>query len=433
MVDYLGIADQLKQALADYTERDRDATGIPIEEAVALLKEKHEIVTAMFHGFDWRGYAAGDGNTQLRLLTEGANLVSERPELKERFVAAVTALSRAFALAVPHEEALALRDDVAYFQAVRSVVVKYTVTGGRPEEDLDAAVRQLVSRAVASDRVVDIFAAAGLQKPDISILSDEFLAEVQGMPQKNLALEMLRKLLNDEIRAQSRRNLVQARSFAEMLERTIRAYQNRSIEAAQVIAELVEMARHMREARGRGEALGLTDDELAFYDALGANDSAVMELSDETLKAIARDLVTMMRQSVTIDWTVKESVRAAMRAAVKRLLRRYGYPPDKREQATDTVLEQAQQVCRNWAEEGVLAAPPTAPSTPAGVGPFRVLALAEARPYENLHPPVQPGGGRRRPGRSARARRWSPRRGWSPTGAPGPAPASSSPGWWASP
>lgn len=213
------------------------------------------------------------------------------------------------------------------------------------------------------------------------------------MPQRNLALELLRRLLSDEIKAQSRRNLVQARSFAEMLERTIRAYQNRSIEAAQVIAELVELARQMREARGRGEALGLADDELAFYDALGTNDSAVMELGDETLKAIARDLVTMMRASVTIDWSVKETVRARIRAAVKRLLRKYGYPPDKAEQATVTVLEQAEQVCHNWAEVGELPTePPVAPPVEQPVAlepattPFRVLHPSEARPYENCIP-----------------------------------------------
>ncbi len=411
IVDYLGIADQLKQALADYTERDRAATGIPIEEAVAVLKEKHEVVTAMFHGFDWSGYAAGDADTRLHLLLEGANRVTASDDLKRRFLDAVAQLSRAFALAVPHEEALALRDDVAYFQDVRGNVAKYTTGAGRPQEELDAAVRQLVSRAVASDRVVDIFAAAGLNKPDISILSDEFLAEVQGMPQKNLALEVLRRLLSDEIRAQSRRNVVRARSFAEMLERTIRAYQNRAIESAQVIAQLVEMARQMREERQRGAALGLSDDEVAFYDALATNGSAVLEMGDETLKAIARDLVRTLRRSVTIDWTEKESVRARLRAAVKRLLRRYGYPPDKAESASATVLEQARVVCEHWAEEGAppagaplaapaasetaagaeaplaAAAPPESAVPPESAGPpFRVLAPSEARPYENCIP-----------------------------------------------
>ena len=197
--------------------------------------------------------------------------------------------------------------------------------------------------------MIDIFADAGLKKPDISILSDEFLAEVSGLPHKNLALELLRKLLNDEIKARSRKNVVEARSFLEMLEKTIKLYQNRSIETAEVIAKLIELAREMREAHKRGENLGLTDDELAFYDALEVNDSAVKVLGDETLRTIARELVESVRNNVTIDWTVKESARAKMRTIVRRFLRKYGYPPDKQEKATQTVLEQAELLCRNWA------------------------------------------------------------------------------------
>ena len=206
-----------------------------------------------------------------------------------------------------------------------------------------------MSKAIATDRVIDIFADAGLKKPEISILSDEFLAEVSGLPHKNLALELLRKLLNDEIKARSRKNVVEARSFLEMLEKTIKLYQNRSIETAEVIAKLIELAREMREAHKRGENLGLTDDELAFYDALEVNDSAVKVLGDETLRTIARELVESVRNNVTIDWAVKESARAKMRTIVRRLLRKYGYPPDKQEKATQTVLEQAELLCRNWA------------------------------------------------------------------------------------
>jgi len=197
--------------------------------------------------------------------------------------------------------------------------------------------------------VIDIFADAGLKKPEISILSDEFLAEVSSLPHKNLALELLRKLLNDEIKARSRKNVVEARSFLEMLEKTIKLYQNRSIETAEVIAKLIELAREMREAHKRGENLGLTDDELAFYDALEVNDSAVKVLGDDTLRTIARELVEAVRNNVTIDWAVKESARAKMRTIVRRLLRKYGYPPDKQEKATQTVLEQAELLCRNWA------------------------------------------------------------------------------------
>ncbi len=205
-----------------------------------------------------------------------------------------------------------------------------------------------MSKAISTDRVIDIFADAGLKKPEISILSDEFLAEVSGLPHKNLALELLRKLLNDEIKARSRKNVVEARSFLEMLEKTIKLYQNRSIETAEVIAKLIELAREMREAHKRGEKLGLTDDELAFYDAMEVNDSAVKVLGDETLRTIARELVDAVRNNVTIDWAVKESARAKMRTIVRRLLRKYGYPPDKQEKATQTVLEQAELLCRNW-------------------------------------------------------------------------------------
>jgi type I restriction enzyme R subunit len=251
----------------------------------------------------------------------------------------VQKLSQAFALAVPHEQALRMRDDVAFFQAVRASLAKRAPGEARIEEELDHVVRQIVSRAVASEGVVDIFAAAGLKKPDISILSEEFLAEVRGMPQRNLAVELLRKLLNGEIRLRGRRNVVQARSFAEMLEQALRRYQNRAIEAAQVIEELIELAKHLREANERGEKLGLSEDEVAFYDALETNDSAVKVLGDETLRTIARELVKTVRANVTIDWTIRENVRAQLRVLVKRILRKYGYPPDKQEKATQTVLE----------------------------------------------------------------------------------------------
>jgi type I restriction enzyme R subunit len=242
-----------------------------------------------------------------------------------------------------------MREEVALFQAVRAQFVKMTPTEGKTQDELDTAVRQIISKAVASEEVVDIFAAAGLKTPDISILSDEFLAEVRAMPHRNLAMELLKKLLNDEIKARARTNLVQSRKFSEMLLDTIRRYQNRAIDTAAVIAELIDMAKEMREAHRRGEDLGLRDDELAFYDALEVNDSAVKVLGDETLRTIARELVDCVRGNVTIDWTVKESVRAKLRTMVKRILRKHGYPPDKQEQATQTVLQQAELLCKDWA------------------------------------------------------------------------------------
>lgn len=261
----------------------------------------------------------------------------------------MTELSKAFALAVPHDDAIAIRDEVGFFQAVRSALAKTTRSGGRSQEELDSAVRQIVSKAVSSDEVVDVFSMAGLKKPDISVLSDEFLAEVRGMPQRNLAVEVLQKLINDEIKVRSKRNVVQARQFSEMLEEAVRKYQNRAIETAKVIEELIGLAKDMNKAQQRGDELGLSEDEVAFYDALEVNDSAVKVLGDDTLRDIARELVQAVRRNTSIDWSVKENVRAKLRVIVKRILRRYGYPPDKCEKATDTVLEQAEVLCADVA------------------------------------------------------------------------------------
>ena len=262
---------------------------------------------------------------------------------------AVKELSEAFALAVPHDEALRIRDAVGFFQAVRAALIKHISDDRKPPELLDHAIRQIVSKALVSDEIIDIFAAAGLKKPDISILSDEFLAEIRGMPQRNLAVELLRKLLVGEIKTRSQRNVVQARSFTELLERSIRRYQNRAVETAQVIEELIGLAKDMRAANARGEELGLSEDELAFYDALETNDIAVKVLGEPTLKTIARELVATVRKNVTIDWTLRQNVRAQLRVLVKRILRKYGYPPDKQEKATQTVLEQAALLSETWA------------------------------------------------------------------------------------
>jgi len=350
VVDYLGLADQLKRALADYTASGgRGTTAVDQAEAVAVMLEKYEVCCDLFHGFDWSVWTTGKPAQRLGLLPAAQEHILAQEKGKERLLQAVTELSQAFALAVPHEKAIEIRDDVAFFQAVRSALAKSGGTSPKAAEDLEHAIRQLVSKAVAPDGVVDIFAAAGLPKPDISILSDEFLAEVRDLPHRNLAVELLRKLLNEEIRSRGKKNVVLSRSFAEMLERTIRAYQNRAIETAQVIEELIRLAKEMREANARGEKLGLSEEEIAFYDALETNDSAVKVLGDETLRTIARELVETVRRNVTIDWTVRESVRAKLRVVVKRVLRKHGYPPDKQERATQTVLEQAELLCRDWA------------------------------------------------------------------------------------
>jgi type I restriction enzyme R subunit len=350
VVDYLGLAHELKRALAIYTESGGTGrTALDQSEAVSVMLEKYEICCGLFHGFDRSRWTTGTAQERLGLLPPAQEHVLTQENGKERCIRNVRELSQAFALAVPHDEALRIRDDVAFFQAVQAVLAKRAPADARPEEDLDHAVRQIITRAVAPEGVVDIFAAAGLDKPDISILSDEFLAEVRGMPQRNLAVELLQKLLKGELKTRRRKNVVQARSFADMLEQTIRRYQNRAIEAAQVIEELIQLAKELRDADARGEQLGLSEDELAFYDALETNDSAVRVLGDETLRGIARELVETVRNNVTIDWTLRENVRAQLRVLVKRILRKYGYPPDKQERATQTVLEQAALLSGEWA------------------------------------------------------------------------------------
>ena len=350
VVDYIGLAYHLKQALANYTESGgKGSTAINKAEAVAVMQEKHEICCGLFYSFDWSSWITGTPTDRLKLLPWAQEHILKQKDGKTRLLGTVTALSKAFALAVPHEKTIEIRDDVAFFQAVRGVLAKPTATEEAQSEATDQAIKQLISRAVISEGVIDIFAAAGLEKPDVSILSDEFLVEVRDLPYKNVAVGLLERLLNDEIRTHSRKNVVQGRSFAEMLERSIRTYQNRTVEASQVIEELIEIAKEMRQAQDRGEELGLSEDELAFYDALEVNDSAVEVLGDEMLRTIAVELVETVRQNVTIDWTLKVSVRAKLRVMVKRVLRRHGYPPDKQEKATDTVLEQAEALCQDWA------------------------------------------------------------------------------------
>jgi type I restriction enzyme R subunit len=350
IVDYLGIADDLKKALAEYTEGDKKYTAIPQEQAVAIMLEKYEIVCNLFHGFNYKPILTVSPREKLSILGAATDYILQQKDGKERCLKHVTELSKAFALAVPSPEALEIRDDLAFFQTVRSALAKAEITTGKPQEDLDTAVKQIVSKAITAGEVIDLFAFAGLQKPDISILSPEFLAEVKDLPHKNLALELLKKLLNDEIRTHQRKNLIQGRAFSEMLEETLVRYQNKSIETTQIIEELIELARKIRMANQRGEQLNLTEDELAFYDALEVNDSAVKILGDQTLRTIARELTDTVRKNVTIDWTLRENVQARLRVMVKRVLRKYGYPPDKQKKATDTVLEQATMIAKDWAE-----------------------------------------------------------------------------------
>jgi type I restriction enzyme R subunit len=354
VVDYLGIAPSLKEALSHYTQDGKEKPTIPQEEAISVMLEKYEIVKAIYHKYDYSLYFSEKASEKTRVISGAVDYVLGLEDGKKRYVQAVTELSYAFSLSVPSDEALKIRDDIAFFQAVKAVIIKLEQTGGQggpTEEDYDQAIKQIISNAVVSDEVVNIFDAAGLKTPNVSVLSDEFLQEVKNLEHKNVALELLKKLLNDEITTMQKKFLVKSRSFAKMLEETIKKYQNQTIEAAQVIAELVELAKKIREEKNRGGDLNLSEDEVAFYDALCENDNAIMELGDETLKKIAQELVAMLRKNTTIDWTLKESVRAKLRVYVKKLLNKYKYPPDKQELATKTVLEQAEVLCKDWSGE----------------------------------------------------------------------------------
>ncbi len=349
LVDYMGVGAELKQALLDYTASGgKGKTFFDQDKAVALMQEKYEVVNDMFHGFDYKKFFTLKPSERISFIPQAMEHILKEEGRKERFLRETTALLKAFSLAVPDERAMRIKGDAGLFQAIKAAITKTTGTGEMDEEKFDEGIKQILSKAVVSDRVVDIFEAVGLRKPDVSVLSEAFLADVREMPQKNLAFEALKKLLNDEIRLVFRKNLVQGKSFMEMLDKTIKRYTNRSVETAQVIEELIELARKVREEKGRGNQLKMTDDELAFYDALETNDSAVKVLGDENLRKIALELTHMIRKSVTIDWTQRESVQAEIRLKVKKILRKYRYPPDKQEKATRTVLEQAELIARDW-------------------------------------------------------------------------------------
>lgn len=354
IVDYLGIAPSLKEALSYYTQEGKEEPTVKQEDAISVMLEKYETVKTMYHGFNYSGYFTDKARDKAEIAGQAMDHILGMDNGKKRYLQVVAELSQAFALSVPSNEAMSIRDEVAFFQTVRAFIAKFEQTGGLggpTMEDYDQAIKQIVSDAVTSDKVINIFDAAGLKSPNVAVLSDEFLQEVQGLERKNVALEVLKRLLNDEIRAMEKKFLVKSRSFAKMLEETIKKYQNQTIEAAQVIAELVELAKKIREEKERGGNLNLTEDEVAFYDALSANDSAVMELGDDTLKKIAQELVIMLRKNTSIDWTLKQSVQAKLRVLVKKLLNKYKYPPDKQELATKTVLEQAEVLCKNWSGE----------------------------------------------------------------------------------
>ncbi|MEZ5444105.1 MAG: type I restriction endonuclease subunit R [Lysobacterales bacterium] len=350
VVDYLGLADQLKKALATYTESG--GQGDPVidtAKAIAVMQEKHGIACDLMHGFNWSKWTTGTPAERLQLIPAGQQHILAQEDGKKRWLQVVMELSRAFALCAASDEASAIRDDVSYFQALQAALNKQSGQNRKTPEQIDAAIRQLVSKAISTEgQVIDVFTAAGLAKPDISILSDRFLAEVRGLKHKNVAAELLEKLLKDELKVRSKRNVVQAHVFSEKLKKTLNAYHNRAISTMEVIEELIKLAKELDAATKRGIDLGLTDDEIAFYDALASNDSARQAMGDDKLKVIAAELITQVRKSVTIDWTLRESARARIRVMVKRILNRHGYPPDLQEEAVKTVLAQAELLCGDW-------------------------------------------------------------------------------------
>jgi type I restriction enzyme, R subunit len=363
IVDYIGIAQNLKSALRQYSRTDQEVTGVDEAQAVALLVEKAENVRRMFVGFEYASALAGTPQQRLAMMAGAIEWVLDlqqswaskestkdgKRDAHRRYQDAVLALSKAYALASASEEARELREEVGFFQAVREALVKSSASVGTSRAERDLAIQQIVSRAVVSTEIVDILAAAGIQSPDISILSDEFLAEVQQMERKNLALEALRKLLNDGIRSRSKTNVVQTKAFSERLEDAVARYHANAVTTAEVLQELIQLARDIRAARERGEEAGLTDEEIAFYDALAENDSAVQAMGDEKLRVIAHELLKSLRENASVDWAHREAARARMRVLVKRILRKYGYPPDLQDKAVQTVLQQAEALSASWA------------------------------------------------------------------------------------
>ena len=344
IVDYIGIASDLKEALSVYTESGGKG-GMIADQAVDIVPHmlaKFEVVQNILDGVNYGKYFEEDARGKLEAILEAEDFLLGDHEKKERFLKEVTALSQLFALAMPNLRAVEIRDEMAFFQAVKARLNKLSTDGGGKSIDIETTIRQIVDKAVVSQGVIDIFDAAGIKKPDISILSDEFLEEIRTMKRQNVALELLKKILNDELRARGKKNAVQSKKFSDMLHAAIKRYQNNLLTAAQVIDELIKLAQDVKEADKRGEGLGLTEDEIAFYDALAENESAGQVLGDDKLKELARILVGRVRENATIDWSVRESARARMRVMVKRLLNQYGYPPDAQALATETVLKQAE-------------------------------------------------------------------------------------------
>ncbi|ABZ85576.1 type i site-specific deoxyribonuclease, hsdr family [Heliomicrobium modesticaldum Ice1] len=347
VVDYIGIAENLKAALRDYTESDKQTTGVDTDQAAEVMLEKYDLIQEMLHGHDYSKFFTGKASDRMQAIVETIDFVIGLRERKDEYMRLVTELSKAYSLCATTDAAEKLNLEVGFHKAVKAGIIKMIPenTKKRTGAHLDAQLNQLISKSISSNEVIDILQAVGLQKPNIAILSDEFLEEVRVMKQKNLAVELLNRLLKGKVKAFARKNLILSKKFSEMLEQAIKKYQNRTIETTQVIIELIELAKEVNKAHGRGENTGLTEDELAFYDALADNESARELMGDEILKQIARDLTQQIKRNMTVDWSLRSSVQARMKMIIKRLLKKYNYPPDNREKALSTVMEQARLLC----------------------------------------------------------------------------------------
>ncbi len=350
IVDYIGIASDLKQALATYTESGgQGAPSLDQSEAIAAMMEKYEIVVQMFNSFNYKRYFSASTKEKMTIILEAQEHILSLEDGKNRFTKQVGLLSKTFALSVPSLPAMNIKDELGFFQAVKARLTKFESAGsGKSDAEIETAIRQIVDRAVVVDGVIDIFDAAGIKKPDISILSDDFLEEIRDMKRKNLALELLKKILDDEIKTRTKKNFIQSKKLSDMLDTAIKKYQNNLLTAVQVIEELINIAKEIKESDARGDKLGLSDDEIAFYDALIENGSAKEVLGDNTLCELARILVQKVKANTAIDWMIKESVQAKLRVIVKRILRQYGYPPDKQKLATENILKQAELFANEW-------------------------------------------------------------------------------------
>ena len=354
IVDYIGIAEKLKEALSQYTESDKKTTGVDTNVASQVLLEKYDLIKEMLHGHDYSKFFAGKPSEKMKAIVKTMDFIIElREDRKNDYIKLVTELARAYSLCATTDIAERLNMEVGLHKAVKASIMKIIADDNKKKttSQLDSELNQLISKSISSNEVVDILASVGLNKPNIAILSDEFLEEVKGIHQKNLAVELLNRLLKGNIKSFSKRNLVQSKKFSELLEASIRKYQNRTIETTQVIMELIELAKEITEAEKRGESTGLTSEELAFYDALADNESAREIMGEDILKQIARDLTQAIKNNISVDWSIRDSVQAKMKMIIKRLLKKYGYPPDKTAKAVEVVMEQTKLMCQNESVE----------------------------------------------------------------------------------